>query len=74
MHILIFKFRHSPDLQGFVCRTKTSMNKLRKEELETFGNHIEAWRYHDGTGWADGSPDAWEMINQIPHRCRVILG
>lgn len=32
---------------------------------------IDAWRYDDGTGWVDGSPDAWKVITQVPNLVEV---
>lgn len=28
-----------------------------------------AWRYHDGSGWADGSDESWEVIQAITEPC-----
>lgn len=27
------------------------------------------WRYHDGSGWADGSEKAWEAIQSVTETC-----
>ena len=54
-----------------VAATKTAVTRWRKAWPQSM---IVAWRYHDGSGWADGSPDAWTQINQIVgHEAEIVI-
>jgi hypothetical protein len=47
-----------------VAATHKALKIWKAKKLMNLGSII-AWRYHDGSGWADGSPDAWKHINSI---------
>jgi hypothetical protein len=57
---------------GAVTRTKgQASNWLKSVEVTVGAVNIEAWRYHDGSGWADGSPESWEHIDALPSTVAV---
>lgn len=60
---------------GAVTRTKFQAFEWKafvEAELEAEGMlPVKAWRYHDGNGWADGSPDAWRHVDHLPSHVAV---
>lgn len=46
-----------------VTRTKAQAYSWKKQHMH---EGVVAWRYHDGSGWADGSDEAWKHIDQLP--------
>lgn len=48
----------------YVASTKKAL-MAKMKWLDDQGHAVVAWRYHDGSGWVDGSVDAWKEFNQI---------
>lgn len=69
MKALVLIFRDNRELIA-VARTKIALNEWRKRYNAA---DILAWRYHDGSGWADGSPDAWQHVNVIVGKLAKIV-
>jgi hypothetical protein len=62
MRIVIVKTETG--LRGVVASRQTAvMRWLRAQPGWATGNMI--WRYHDGSGWADGSHESWMHINSV---------
>lgn len=47
--------------------------KSLKQYIVTAKNQGWAWRYHDGAGWADGSLEAYKVIDTIMEPCRASI-
>ena len=52
-----------------VTRTQAQAFKWLKQIAAA--TPLAAWRYHDGSGWADGTPDAHEYVIQLPHTVQL---
>jgi len=63
-HILVIQ---SPEQRSMFIglRGKKALEKY----ITMADTHGWAWRYHDGTGWADGSPDAYRQIQSLTETC-----
>ena len=68
MHILVMKLDRDLRPIGFLVKTK----KVAKEVVAVWSDEkavswkLEGWRLHDGSGWCDGSDDAWKVIEGLP--------
>jgi len=62
----------SGEVRGAVTRTKKQAFSWRDAVRKNVHDvNIAAWRYHDGSGWADGSEGAWEHVNSLPSHVAV---
>lgn len=62
----------SGEVLGAVTRTKAQAYDWKAKVTKNVKqDNVAAWRFHDGSGWADGSPDAWQHINQLPSHVAV---
>ena len=59
MYHLAFISHGKPYISG------SNSKKAVKKFLSESNPHIDAWRLHDGTGWCDGSDDAWKQIDNL---------
>jgi hypothetical protein len=46
-----------------VSQSKRALKLWRSRIWDTDG--FTCWRLHDGSGWCDGSENAWQAINMI---------
>lgn len=58
---------------GAVTRNKRQAFSWRNSVFQTIGGevNVKAWRYHDGSGWADESDEAWRHIQSLPSQVAV---
>ena len=62
----------SGDIVGAVTRTRKQAESWLRTMAEA--HELAAWRYHDGSGWADGSTGAWKYIQDLPTSVMVVVG
>ena len=56
---------------AFVARTKKEL--FADEQVKAFLACALAWRYHDGSGWADESQnDSWRLISSVPSKAYIV--
>lgn len=67
MYILAVKYRRDSTVQRVVAKTKA--NAFAACDV----SDCLAWRLHDGSGWCDGTPNAYAHISDPNGPAVVIL-
>lgn len=63
---------HSGEVLGAVTRTKRQAFDWRDKVTKNVkADNVAAWRFHNGSGWADGSAHAYQHIHYLPSHVSV---